>query len=46
MLFCCEIFKKTYVEENLVMTASELTLESDCLELFFWTTAFKIIMTQ
>ena len=46
MFSCCEIFKNTYVEEHLVMAASELTLESDSLELCFWTIDFKAILTQ
>ena len=37
-------FKNTYFEEHLRTDASELTLESDCLELCFWTVAFKTIL--
>ena len=33
------MFKKTYFEEHLHTAASELTLESDCLEICFWTVA-------
>ena len=40
----CEIFKNTYFEEHLCTAASELTLQSDCLELCFWI-AFKTIWT-
>ena len=37
-MFCCwEIFKNTCFEEHLRTAASELTLESDCLELCIWT---------
>ena len=31
----CEIFKNTYFEEHLRKAVSELTLQSDCLELCF-----------
>ena len=31
MFYYCEIFKNTYFEEDLRTAASELTLESDCL---------------
>ena len=41
---CCKIFKNTYVEEHLVTAASELTLESDCLELCFWIVTLKTIL--
>ena len=41
----CEIFKNTCFEEHLHMAASELTLQSDCLELCSWI-AFKTISTQ
>ena len=41
----CEIFKNTYFEQHLRTAASELTLQSDCLELYFCI-AFKIIPTQ
>ena len=40
-----EIFKNTYFEEHLHTAASELTLQSDCLKLSFWT-APKTISTQ
>ena len=43
---CCEIYKNTYFEEHLRTAASEITLESDCLELCFRTVAFKTILTQ
>ena len=43
--YLCEIFKKTYFEKNLRMAASELALQSDCLELCFWI-AFKTISTK
>ena len=33
MFYCCKIFKNTYFEEHLRTATSELTLESDCLEL-------------
>ena len=46
MFSCCEMFKNIYVEEDLVTAASELTLEKDCLELYFWIIAFKTIQTQ
>ena len=36
MFLCYEILKNAYVEEYLVTAASELTLESDYLELCFW----------
>ena len=42
----CKIFKNTCFEEHLCTAASELNLESDCLELCFWTVAFKTILTQ
>ena len=32
---CCKIFKNIHFEEHLHMAASELSLESDCLELYF-----------
>ena len=35
MFFYCETFTNIIVEEHLVTTASELTLEKDCLELYF-----------
>ena len=41
----CKIFKSNYFEEHLHMAASELTLQSDCLELCFWI-AFKTNLTQ
>ena len=41
-----QTFKNTYFGEHLRTTASELTLESDCLELCFWTVAFKTILTR
>ena len=44
--YCCEIFKNTYFEEHLRTTASELTLENECLKLCFWTVAFKTILTR
>ena len=40
-----KFLQNTYFEEHMRMAASELTLRSDCLELFFWTVAFKIILT-
>ena len=40
----CEIFKNTYFEEHLRTAASELTLESDCFILCFWTVVFKTIL--
>ena len=46
MFYRCEIFKNTYVEEHLRTAASELTLESDCFEVCFWTVAFKTILNQ
>ena len=46
MFSCCEFFKNSCVEENLVTAASEVILESDCLKLSFWTIAFKPIMTR
>ena len=46
MFSWCEIFKNTYFEEHLRTAASELTLRSDCLDLCFWTVAFKTILTQ
>ena len=39
------MFKKTYFEEHLHTAASELTLESDCLEICFWTVACSITLT-
>ena len=39
----CEVFKNNYFEENFCMAASEITLQSDCLELCFWI-AFKTIL--
>ena len=44
MFYCCEIFKKAYYEEHLCAVASELTLQTDCLEFCFWTVAFKTIL--
>ena len=41
----CEIFENTYFEDYLSTVASEVSLESDCLGLFFWTVAFKTILT-
>ena len=35
-----QIFKNTYFEEQLRKAASELTLESDCLEFCSWKVAF------
>ena len=46
--FCCEyckIFLKTYFEEHLHTAVSEVTLESDCLGLSFWTVAFKTVLS-
>ena len=40
-----EIFKNTFFEKDPFTAASELTLQSDCLELCFWI-AFKTILTQ
>ena len=45
MFFYCETFTNIIVEEHLVTTASELTLEKDCLELCLAIT-FKTILTQ
>ena len=47
-MFFCEyrkISKNTYFEEDLRTAASEVTLESDCLGLSFWTVAFKTNLT-
>ena len=47
-MFSCEYYevsKNTYFEEHLRTAASEVTLGSDCLGLFFWTAAFKIVLT-
>ena len=41
----CKIFKNTCFEEYLRMAASQLTLQSYCLELCSWI-AFKTILTQ
>ena len=41
----CKIFKNNYFEEHLHMAASELTLQSDCLELCL-RIAFKTNLTQ
>ena len=38
---CCDILKSSYFKDNLLITASELTLGSDYLELFFRTVAFN-----
>ena len=46
-MFSCEyweISQNTY-SEHLRTAASEGTLKSDCLELSFWTVAFKTILT-
>ena len=40
-----EIFKNIYFKEHLCTAASELTLQSDCLELCFWI-AFKSNITK
>ena len=40
-----EIFKNTYLEEQLLTAASELTFWGDYLEICF-RTAFKMILTQ
>ena len=45
MFYYHEIFKNTNFEELLRTGASELTLESDCLELYFSTVTFKTILT-
>ena len=44
MFSCCKIFKKIYLEECIFFR--KLTLGSDCLEISFWTVAFKTILTQ
>ena len=47
-MFSCEyweISQNTYSEKHLSTAASEETLKSDCLEGFFWTVAFKAILT-
>ena len=41
----CEISRNTYFEEHLRTAASEVTLGTDCLGLFFWTVAFKTVLT-
>ena len=41
----CQVSKNTYFEEHQRMAASEVTLGSDCLGLFFEVT-FKTIMSQ
>ena len=41
MFSCCDILKSSYFKEHLLTTASELTLGSDYLELFFRTVAFN-----
>ena len=46
MFYCFEILKIIYFEEHLRTAASELTLESDCLEFYFWTVTFKTILTR
>ena len=46
VFYCCDIFKNTYFEEHLRKAASELTLEIDCVELCFWTVAFKTVVTR
>ena len=46
MFYRCEIIKNTYFEEHLGTAASELTLESDCFEVCFWTVAFKTILNR
>ena len=38
--------RNTYFEEHLRAAASELSLRSDCLEICFWTVAFKTSLTQ
>ena len=40
------MFKDINFEEHLHTTAPELTLESNSLELYFWTDAFKTILTH
>ena len=40
-----EISKNTYVKEHLRTAASKVILGRDCLRLFFWTVAFKTILT-
>ena len=42
----CEVFRNTYLKEHLCTDASELTLGSDCLKLYFLTVYFKTILTQ
>ena len=37
----CEISENTYFEDYLGTAASEVSLESDCLGLFFWTVVSK-----
>ena len=41
-----KFLQNTYFEEHLRTAATELFLRSDCLELCFWTVAFKTILTQ
>ena len=47
---CCILFfnfsKKKYFEEHLRTAAFEMILANDCLELCFWTVAFKTILTR
>ena len=40
----CKISKNTSFQEHLYMTASEKTLERDCLGFPFWTVTFKTIL--
>ena len=44
-IFLLRNFEKHLLEEHLRTAASELTLQSDCLELYFWTIALKTILT-
>ena len=41
-----KFLRSTYYKEHLRTAASELTLRSDCLELRFWTVAFKTILVK
>ena len=41
-----KFLQNTYFEEHLRTAATELFLRSDCLELCFWTVAFKTILTH
>ena len=46
VFYCCEIFKNTCFEKLLPTAVSGLNLESDCLELCFWTVAFKTVLAR